>query len=286
MVVPGEISWACNMGEVATVAAWLDSGNDPDEGTESVADGRTLLYAAAQRGGPEMIRMLIAKGATVDARDDRGWTPLLTAAFENNMWAMEILIALGANVNAQLVSSNYSVLMEAVENEYHYAAIEPEDVLFLLRSGADYTLRNHRGHDAEAIAARGHLKTQFVLQDVRAAGGIKQYYRQPIVQLNVLRLLCERGRATAPSGVLSRLFPGPRMLTGPKLPRELFVHVLSFWRSVRASAEDRAGDQLRGRFLPTPYSWWQAYGYRREVTWDGWVPSRVGDYSDSEYYGN
>ena len=72
MVVPSEITWACNMGEVATVAAWLDSGNDPDEGTESVADGRTLLYAAAQRGGPEMIRMLIAKGATVDARDDRG----------------------------------------------------------------------------------------------------------------------------------------------------------------------------------------------------------------------
>ena len=142
------------------------------------------------------------------------------------------------------------------------------------------------GDDAEAIAARGHEITQFVLADVRAAGGIKQYYRQPIVQLNVLRLLCERGRATAPSGVLSRLFPGPRTLLGPKLPRELFAHVLSFWRSVRASAEDRAGDQLRGRFLPTPYSWWNGYGYRREVTWDGWVPSRVGDYSDSEHYGN
>ena len=106
------------------------------------------------------------------------------------------------------------------------------------------------------------------------------------MQLNVLRLLCERGRATAPPGVLSRLFPGPKTLLGPKLPQELFVHVLSFWRSVRASAEDRAGDQLRGRFLPTPYSWWNGYGYRREVTWDGWVPSRVGDYSDSEYYGN
>ena len=239
MVVPGEISWACNMGEVATVEAWLDSGNDPDEAT---ADGDTLLFHAAERGGPDMIRMLIAKGATVDARrDDSGWTPLLTAAFENNVWAMEVLIELGANVNARL-SGGYSVLMEAVENEYHYAAIEPEDVLFLLRSGADYTLRNHRGHDAETIAARGHLKTQFVLQDVRAAGGIKQYYRQPIVQLNVLRLLCERGRATAPSGVLATLM-------GPKLPRELFVYVLSFWRSARA-LDDRAFDRVRGRYLP------------------------------------
>ena len=97
------------------------------------------------------------------------------------------------------------------------------------------------------------------IQDVRVAGGIKQYYRQPIVQLNVLRLLCERGRATAPSGVLSRLFPGPKTLTGPKLPRELFVHVLSFWRSVRASAEDRAFDRVRGRYLPTPYVRWYCH---------------------------
>ena len=160
------------------------------------------------------------------------------------MWAMEILIALGANVNAQLVSSNYSVLMEAVENEYHYAAIEPEDVLFLLRSGADYTLRNDRGDDAEAIAARGHEITQFVLADVRAAGGIKKYLREPIVQLNCLRLLCQRGRATAPAGVLARLF------SDPSLPRELFAHVLLFWRSARALGEDRAFDRVRGRYLP------------------------------------
>ena len=132
MVVPEEIQYACNMGEVATVAAWLDAGNDPDEPYNEAADGHTLLFAAAERGGPEMIRMLIAKGATVDPRDDRGWTPLLCAAFENNVWAMEVLIELGANVNARL-SGGYSVLMEAVENPHFSHAIEPEDVLFLLR---------------------------------------------------------------------------------------------------------------------------------------------------------
>ena len=242
MVVPEEIWMACNMGEVATVEAWLDSGNDPDEVT---SHGDTLLFAAAERGGPDMMRMLIARGATVDARDDdedRRGTPLLTAAFEDNVRSMKILIESGANVNAQ-TNGGYSVLMEAVVSVYH-KSIEPEDVLFLLRSGADYTLRNHRGDDAEAIAARGHEITQFVLADVRAAGGIKQYYRQPIVQLNVLRLLCERGRATAPSGVLARLF------SDPSLPRELFAHVLLFWRSARALDEDRAFDRVRGRYLP------------------------------------
>ena len=42
---------ACNMGEVATVEAWLDSGNHPDDATTF---GGTLLVAAAERGGPDI----------------------------------------------------------------------------------------------------------------------------------------------------------------------------------------------------------------------------------------
>ena len=49
---------ACNMGEVAPVEAWLDSGNHPDDATTF---GGTLLVAAAERGGPDMMRMLIAR---------------------------------------------------------------------------------------------------------------------------------------------------------------------------------------------------------------------------------
>ena len=44
---------ACNMGEVATVEAWHDSGNRPDDATTF---GGTLLVAAAERGGPDMMR--------------------------------------------------------------------------------------------------------------------------------------------------------------------------------------------------------------------------------------
>ena len=116
---------ACNMGKVATVEAWLDSGNHPDDATTF---GGTLLVAAAERGGPDMMRML-----------------------------------------------------------------------------------------------------------------------------NYLRLLCQRGRATAPAGVLARLF------SGPSLPRELFAHVLSFWRSARALDEDRAFDRVRARYLPTTHGRWYSY---------------------------
>ena len=108
------------------------------------------------------------------------------------------------------------------------------------------------------IAARNHQITQFVLAEVKAGGGcIKKYLREPIISLNCLRLLCEQGRATAPSGVLATLM-------GPKLPRELFVYVLSFWRSARA-LDDRSFDRVRGRYLPTRYDYWYSYEAPDEV---------------------
>ena len=72
MVVPAEISWACNMGEVATVEAWLDSGNHPDDATTF---GGTLLVAAAERGGPDMMmRARPRDGAARSPVETISWT--------------------------------------------------------------------------------------------------------------------------------------------------------------------------------------------------------------------
>ena len=242
MAYSPEIHHACALGQVGVVEAWLnsDSAHHPDDADQHRALS-SLLFTATQEGGCDMIRMLIARGASVEARCDEGWTPLMHAASVNNICITELLIdTYGANIHAEL-RDGYTVLMIAIENGFH-SDFGPEGVLSLLRRGAKCDLRNHRGDDAEAIAARNHQITQFVLADVRAAGGIKKYLRGPIVQLNCLRLLCQRGRATAPSGVLATLM-------GPELPRELFVHILSFWRSARA-LDDRTFDRVRGRYLP------------------------------------
>ena len=263
MNVPPEIGHACAVGQVGLVEAWLnsDSAHHPNEADQYLVLSSLLFTAAqsplSQRGGCDMIRMLMAKGATVEARCDEGWTPLMHAASVNNIDTMETLIdTYGANIHAES-HNGYTVLMIAVENGWH-SDFDPEGVLFLLRRGAKCDQRNHRGDDAEAIAARNHQITQFVLAEVKAGGGcIKKYLREPIISLNCLRLLCERGRATAPSGVLATLM-------GPKLPRELFVYVLSFWRSARA-LDDRAFDRVRGRYLPTRYDYWYSYEAPDEV---------------------
>ena len=82
MAMPPEIGHACAHGQVGVVEAWLnsDSAHHPD-----IADDHwptDLLFTAVQNplDRDDMIRMLIAKGASVEARCDKGWTPLMHAA--------------------------------------------------------------------------------------------------------------------------------------------------------------------------------------------------------------
>ena len=132
MAVPHEIGYACALGQVGVVEAWLgsDSAHHPDDQDEHWHT--PLLSIAAERGGCDMIRMLIAKGATVDQRNERGWTPLMHAASLANFCTMELLIdTYGANIHAES-HDGYTVLMIAVENGWH-SDLTPEGVLFLLR---------------------------------------------------------------------------------------------------------------------------------------------------------
>ena len=41
--------------------------------------GETALHGAAYRGAPSVVQYLVEKGAKLDAKDMRGWTPLLVA---------------------------------------------------------------------------------------------------------------------------------------------------------------------------------------------------------------
>ena len=55
------------------------------------ASGKTALFAAA-RGGCREIVEILAKRADADARDARGFAPLLTACWNGNAAAVETLI--------------------------------------------------------------------------------------------------------------------------------------------------------------------------------------------------
>ena len=241
---------------------FIEHGADPVMG-ESDSDWGTPHKLAVIVGHIErevqsrcasLIRLLVEKGAPVDARlagSTRfavGTTPLMVAVSDGApVLYLRELLRLGADL--------------AATNE------EGDSALSLARSKATAAkIEQWRTGRADRQARQAVLK---FLSDVSAAGTYKRYVNEPKKQLFLLAKLCERRRATAPWGVLRRLFPTRRSrrapppddggsiqraseetlrtrrvvsvadrfrgltLDGEGLPDELIWKVLSFWRTSR-----------------------------------------------------
>ena len=104
----------------------------------------------------------------------------------------------------------------------------------LLSRGADLRAKDRYGHTAIQIAGLGTPARAF-LSDVKAAGGWRSYVHRDRRRLLVLRVLCEKGRASTSDGLLARLFPpqasddDATVEASAALDRDVFRHVLSFW---------------------------------------------------------
>ena len=59
------------------------------------------MLAAGKSSTPEIVQLLLEKGADVNARNTAGWTPLLHAAQFSSSEIVELLIEKGADVNAR-----------------------------------------------------------------------------------------------------------------------------------------------------------------------------------------
>jgi ankyrin repeat protein len=62
---------------VEAVKLCVELGNDVNGRND---DGETPLHGAAFRGVNEIVDYLVSKGAVLDARDKRGWTPFTIAS--------------------------------------------------------------------------------------------------------------------------------------------------------------------------------------------------------------
>src|SRR5690606_15826071 len=59
------------------------------------------LMAAAAYAPPAAVKVLIDAGAEVNAQDEEGWTPLMRAAYDDDIEKVQILLFAGAELNAR-----------------------------------------------------------------------------------------------------------------------------------------------------------------------------------------
>jgi ankyrin repeat protein len=161
---------AVQYGDKDKVAEMLDK----DPALLNARDGEyavTPLHVAAQRGGKEMIDLLLARGADPDVRSRGAWTPLHQAASSANLPAAQALLDKGAAVNAKNDTGRTPLHLAAGGQRAHSAAVvelliaRKADVnakdddgrtpLHLVRDRAMADLLLAKGADLKAADARG-----------------------------------------------------------------------------------------------------------------------------------
>ena len=100
-------------GEVEKVMKLLKEGAKVNEVTRG---GLTALHRAAQtmeKGGGEIARELVARGASVNARSKEGRTPLGDAVYMGNEDVVEFLLKRGSEVNGHPIPLLYEAIKYA-----------------------------------------------------------------------------------------------------------------------------------------------------------------------------
>jgi uncharacterized protein len=116
------------------------------------------LWSAAKADDVVTLRRLLAAGAELDARDPRGYSPLMLAAYSGSRAAFDCLLAAGADPNSADDGGN-SVLMGACFKG-HVDLIHK-----LLAAGADLHAKNAAGVDAHGFAVMfGRTEVAALLQ--------------------------------------------------------------------------------------------------------------------------
>ena len=139
---------AAAIGDVGRLRELLD--DDAALVTVWSEDGFTPLHFAAFFGHPEAAKLLVERGADLEARSTNQQfaldaAPLHSASAAGQLEVCKVLLDAGADVNA-VQHGGYTALLDAAANQ------NDELVAFLLERGADRTARLDDGRGVEDLA--------------------------------------------------------------------------------------------------------------------------------------
>ena len=120
-----ENGWTClmtaiNNGHLVICRLLLDKGAQVEAKSSF---GWTQLHFAASRGHGEIVRLLCDRGADVEARDNEGWRPLHDAAYHGHISVVKELIEeRNVEINARIDSGQTALRLARATNKASVAA--------------------------------------------------------------------------------------------------------------------------------------------------------------------
>jgi hypothetical protein len=158
----GILAYAVETGSVAVCSYLIRLGTLDLDSKDSKR--RTPLYIAAEKGAIVLIRMLLDKGADVNAQGGEYGNALQAASAGGHKEMATLLLDKGADVNAQ--GGRYGNALQAALEKGH-----KEIATLLLDKGADINAQGGLyGNALQAASAGGYKETETLLQKQGASG--------------------------------------------------------------------------------------------------------------------
>ena len=194
-----ELVQSAMFGDAPKVTALIQKGADAN----ARDNNRPAISWAAQNGGVEVVKALIAGKADVNAVDGIQQTPLMRAVDLGQLPIITLLLEAKANPNAKNKEGK-TPLMMAISNG------KPEVAKALIAGGADLNAQDNEGYTATLIAAQDmNAETLKVLVAAKADLNLGTEYYTPLSwvveqgQVELVKILLEGGadpNAQAKSG--------------------------------------------------------------------------------------
>lgn len=153
-----ELFKAVAEGNIVKVKGLLEKGADANSGDNT----GTVLMLAALKGYREIAKLLIEKGASVNATGKDGLTPLMRACASKHVDTVSVLLEAGANVNAKAKGGTTSLMFAAWYGP-------KETVEKLLAKGADINAKTDTSNTALDFALE---QRQFGIAKTLIAAGV------------------------------------------------------------------------------------------------------------------
>ena len=110
-----------------------------------------------------IVKLLLEKGVPVEARDEEGSTPLISAAAYGQLGAVKVLLRSGADLEARNGFGSTALLAAACDCAIATMPDTYEVMKLLLEKGANINARDHDGNTPLIIASTGGVvKTKIV----------------------------------------------------------------------------------------------------------------------------